>query len=84
MMEVRRGRKEVFADKFAVVDMLEKVKVNGKGDSRYLTLKLVEMGFVAAVGVKCEGRGRPRKVYELTGKGRGRLGLAKNWKRPTA
>lgn len=81
-MEVRRGRKEVFADKFAVVDMLERVKETGMGDSRYLTLKLAEMGYVEAEDVKAEGRGRPRKVYKLTGKGRGRLGLAKNWKRP--
>lgn len=81
-MEVRRGRKEVFADKFAVVDMLERVKETGMGDSRYLTLKLAEMGYVEAEEVKSEGRGRPRKVYKLTGKGRGRLGLAKNWKRP--
>jgi len=81
-MEVRRGRKEVFADKFAVVDMLERVKESGMGESRYLTLKLVEMGYVEAEDVKSEGRGRPRKIYKLTGKGRGRIGLAKNWKRP--
>ena len=81
-MENRSGRKEVFADKFAVVDMLERVKETGMGDTRYLTLKLVEMGYVEAEDVKSEGRGRPRKVYKLTGKGRGRLGLAKNWKRP--
>jgi predicted ArsR family transcriptional regulator len=81
-MSARRGPKEVFADKFAVVDMLEAVKTNGVGKSRYLTLKLVEMGLVEAVDVKGEGRGRPRKVYTLTGKGRGRVGLAKNWKRP--
>jgi DNA-binding PadR family transcriptional regulator len=81
-MEVRLGRKEVFANKFAVVDMLERVKEMGMGESRYLTLKLVEMGFVKAEDIKGEGRGRPRKVYVLTGKGRGRIGLAKNWKRP--
>ena len=40
-MSARRGPKEVFADKFAVVDMLEAVKTNGVGKSRYLTLKLV-------------------------------------------
>jgi predicted ArsR family transcriptional regulator len=81
-MEVRLGRKEVFANKFAVVDMLERVKETGMGESRYLTLKLVEMGFVVAEDVRSEGRGRPRKVFKLTGKGRGRLGLAKSWKRP--
>lgn len=68
--DVPLGRKKTFADKFAVVDMLEKVKETGMGDSRYLTLKLLEMNFVEAVNTKGEGRGR--------------LGLAKNWKRPTA
>lgn len=75
-----RGRKAVFADKFAVVDALEKVKA-GEFKNRYLALKLVDMGFVEAVPVKGEGRGRPAINYELTGRGRGRLGLAKNWKR---
>lgn len=74
------GRKPALADKFAVVDALEQVK-NGEFKSRYLTLKLVELGFVKVVPVKGEGRGRPRVTFELTGQGRGRLGLAKNWKR---
>lgn len=75
-----RGRKPALADKFAVVDALEKIQ-SGDFKSRYLTLKLVELGFVKTTNVKCEGRGRPRVIYELTGKGRGRIGLAKNWKR---
>ena len=75
-----RGRKPALADKFAVVDALEKIKA-GDFKSRYLTLKLVDLGFVKVNSVKGEGRGRPRVIFELTGKGRGRIGLAKNWKR---
>lgn len=78
--ENTRGRKPAFADKFAVVDALEKIQT-GEFKSRYLTLKLVELGFVKTNNVKGEGRGRPRVTFELTGKGRGRIGLAKNWKR---
>lgn len=79
-IEITRGRKPAFADKFAVVDALEKIK-NGEFKSRYLTLKLVDLGFVKTTNVKGEGRGRPRVIFELTGKGRGRIGIAKNWKR---
>lgn len=75
-----RGRKPALADKFAVVDTLEKIQT-GDFKSRYLTLKLVELGFVKTNSVKGDGRGRPRITYELTGKGRSRIGLAKNWKR---
>ena len=75
-----RGRPAVFADKFGVVDALAAL-AGGKAPSRYLLLKLVEMGFVATRTVKSEGRGRPRVEFDLTGKGRGRLALSKNWKR---
>lgn len=75
-----RGRKPVLADKFAVVDALEKIQID-RFKSRYLILKLVDLGFVKPTNVKGEGRGRPHIIYELTGKGRSRIGLAKNWKR---
>jgi predicted ArsR family transcriptional regulator len=76
----RRGRLAVFRDNYAIVEVLEAIAA-GMTKSRYLTLQLVQMGFVKPVTVKTEGRGRPRVVYEVTGKGRGRIALAKNWKR---
>jgi hypothetical protein len=75
-----RGRKPTLANKFAVIDALNAVSA-GNFKSRYLTLKLIDLGFVVAKQMKSEGRGRPRVVYELTGKGRGRLAISKNWKR---
>ena len=78
--ENTRGRKKTFANKFNVIDCLNRIQ-EGNFKSRYLTLKLVEMGFVEVVTEKGEGRGRPRVTYRVTGKGRGRIALAKNWKR---
>ena len=76
-MENTRGRKAVFADKFAVVEALKNIT----DVSRYLALKLAERGFIEVETVKGEGRGRPRVVYKVTGKGRGYVALSKNWKK---
>ncbi len=75
-----RGRKLAFANKFNVIDALTAVQT-GNFKSRHLTMKLIDMGLVEAVTVKSEGRGRPRVLFQVTGKGRGRIALAKNWKR---
>ena len=79
-MENTRGRKAVFADKFAVVEALKNLK-EGNTVSRYLTLKLAERGFVEVETVKGEGRGRPRVNYKVTGKGRSYVALSANWKK---
>ena len=75
-----RGRKAAFADKFAKVAFLEAL-ANGDLKSRYLALQLVEQGLVASETIKSAGRGRPRVEYKVTGKGRGYMALARNWKK---
>lgn len=77
------GPKPMFQDKFKVVDALAAFS-EGKAVSRYLTLQLLEKGFLTVTEVKGEGRGRPRKEYALSGMARSRLALAKGWKRPVA
>lgn len=74
------GRRPVFNDSYAVVDALKKLST-GQLKSRYLTLQLVEKGLVEPVTVKSGSRGRPRVVYQVTGKGRGRIALSRNWKK---
>lgn len=74
------GRPELFSDKFAVVDAL--VSINeGKPISHYLSMKLVKLGYLEIEPMKTGTRGRPRFSFKVSGKGRGRIGLAKNWKR---
>lgn len=80
IVKSNRGRKLAFANKFNVIDALTAIQT-GSFKSRHLTMKLIDMGLVEAVTVKGEGRGRPRVVFQVTGKGRGRIALAKNWKR---
>lgn len=49
--------------------------------SRYLTLQLVDLGYVKVNKIKVTpGRGRAQVKYEVNGKGRGLQALAKNWK----
>ena len=77
-----RGRKKAFLDKFEIVDALAKIQEDAPDKpSRYLTLKLVDQGLVSVTTIKHPGRGRPRVVYEVSGKGRSRIGLGKTWKR---
>ena len=76
-----RGRPAAFANNFNVADSLAAIRDNSGEVSRYLALQLAERGLVAPEAVKSGGRGRPRIVYNLTGKGRGLVALSKNWKR---
>ena len=69
------ARNATFANKFNLVKSLE----NKDNLSRFLSLQLVEKGYLKVVPVKHEGRGRPSHLYELTGKARGYLALARNW-----
>ena len=52
----------------------------GKTVSRYLSLQLVALGLLKTEAVKNDGRGRPRVIYSVSGKGRGLIALSKNWK----
>lgn len=73
------GRKAEFENSKTVAKALRAVRDNGLYKSRFLTLKLVERGFVEAVNMPSGFRGRPRVNYVLTGKGRGYVALSKNW-----
>jgi predicted ArsR family transcriptional regulator len=77
--QMTRGRRPIFSNKNALTDVLEMISQNSF-KSRYLSLKLIEMGLVEAVGEKTVMRGRPRVNYRLTGKGRGRLAIGRNWR----
>ena len=68
-----RGRKPTFADTDALVHALRDIE-SGKHIGRYLSTKLVTMGFVEASTIKSRGRGRPRIVYILSEKGRQQIG----------
>ena len=69
------ARNATFANKFNLVKSLE----NKDNLSRFLSLQLVEKGYLKVATVKHPGRGRAAHVYELTGKARGYLALARNW-----
>jgi hypothetical protein len=75
-----RGRPLALAHTIEVVDALN----NLEGLSRYLALRLKYNGLVAVEKVAHAGRGRQGHRYVLTGKGRGLVALARNWKRPVA
>lgn len=68
MTTTMRGRKAVFLNNETVEQALRGIQ-SGTFKSRYLTIKLVEMGFVEASVIKGQGRGRPRVVYSLSEKG---------------
>lgn len=74
------ARNATFANKSNLVKSLE----NKDELSRFLSLQLVERGYLKVATVKHEGRGRPAHVYELTGKARGYLALARNWGKKSA
>jgi DNA-binding PadR family transcriptional regulator len=69
-------------NKFWIVDRLSEIK-NGEVKVSYHLLRVIEnKGFISPKFVKItEGRGRGKKFYELTGKGKSYLNLSKNWKR---
>ena len=71
-----KGRPATFATKKAVVAALKEVDAQ----SRFLKLQLVEAGYLAIEPVRKEGRGRPAHNFVLTGKAKGLMNLAKNWK----
>lgn len=65
----RAGRPGVLDNRQSIYDNLVKVRDNDDdAPSRYITLKLVDAGYLSPKDVKGEGRGRPRKEYKLTRK----------------
>lgn len=79
------ARTSTFKNKTALVAALTALSNGEAAVSRYLSLELETLGFVKRVPVKMsEGRGRPTMTVELTGKARGYLALAKNWKKKAA
>lgn len=72
MTETTRGRKAVFLNKQTVDNALWEIQA-GNFKSRYLTIKLIEMGLVESTTSKGQGRGRPKVVYSLTDSGRSYL-----------
>lgn len=69
------ARKPTFRNNKAIVDSL-----NDLGNvSRFLALKLVDMGYVAIRASQTGFRGRPSHTYVVTGKGRQLVALARQW-----
>jgi len=74
------GRKETFATSKAIAKALKTVGTSDQ-PSTFLLKKLEDKGFVEFKPVKVtEGRGRPKLVAQLTGKGRGFVALSSRWK----
>lgn len=70
----RRGRKEIFAKpelmKRALREIRKGAPTEGKPTATYfLTRRLAEAGLVEFVTQKGEGRGRPRKIAQVTREG---------------
>jgi predicted transcriptional regulator len=61
-----RGRKKTFADELVLVNTLIELEKNKTTPSRYLLLKLKDMGFVKDEDIKKKTAGRPQKEYSLT------------------
>lgn len=75
-MKKTRGRPSIFDDKFDVVNALKNLDTT----SRFLKRRLLEKGYLVEEQEKGEGRGRPRKVYRLSTRGKSYVNLSKNWK----
>lgn len=69
----RRGRKEIFEKRDELVRALRSIQKRDdegvKLPSRYVQLRLADAGLVQFGTVKTGGRGRPRKVADLTREG---------------
>lgn len=72
-----RGRKNTFEKKMNIVNTMQ----NLEETSRFLKERLIQMGYLEKVTIKNETktRGRVPVTYVITGKGKGLLGMSKNW-----
>lgn len=68
-------------NKFWVIDTLKAIEANPDAVSYYHKKKLLKEKLLNEVTMHKEGRGRPEKTFELSGKARGYLAISKNWKR---
>ena len=76
-----RGRKATFQSGKDKVAVLKAVQAGNTDTSRFLKEQLVGQGLLEKVQVKTtEGRGRPRVVYQVAGKGRNLIALSARWK----
>lgn len=65
----RPGRPGFLENKQKIFENLVKIRDNeDNAPSRYITLKLVDAGYLTVTDGKSEGPGRPPKVYKLTRK----------------
>ena len=73
----KRGRKAIFEKRDELVRALRSIQKQEqegvKLPSRYVQMRLADAGLVQFDTVKTGGRGRPRKVAELTQEGVARL-----------
>lgn len=81
--KVLRGRgrgRPAFEDTNKGLALVLREIQSGNPVSRFIATKLVAKGLVDAVPVDTGKRGRPPIEYQLSGRGRGLLGLAASWK----
>ena len=77
----RRGRPDVFADKFKLAATLNASK-NGEKVSRFVTDKLVARGYVKqGEKVRTGKPGQPAFTFVLTPKGNTYVNFSRNWKK---
>lgn len=69
------GRPDALTKKMVVA-----VLADPAANTRYYLERVTEMGYLEKVAVKTAKRGRPAVEYVMTGKGKGLVALAKNWK----
>lgn len=74
-----RGRPAAFENKKQIAAALRAIGTEN-APSRYLTMQLVEAGYVEVQPVSNGRRGRPAHEYTVAGKGRSLLALAARWK----
>jgi len=74
-----RGRPAKFENKKQIAAELKKIGTEN-APSRYLTMQLVDAGYVEKQPVNTGKKGRPAHNYVVAGKGRSLMALAQRWK----
>lgn len=74
VVAAKRGRKEIFEKPELLKRALREIRAGGPTEGAatatyFLTRRLAEAGLVEFITVKGEGRGRPRKVAQVTRNG---------------
>jgi len=76
----KRGPKAVFDNSKVVAQALREIQNNTTELSRFKLKQLIARGLVEEVPMHTGKRGRPAFSLAVTGKGRGFIALAANWK----